>query len=152
MDAARRQQAMEGQAMRRRAMQQQAQAAPTQEQGVAPEFAPQAPMGRGPEMGRTVGMGRMPEMRSGINFGPGRANRVPEQGSPEYEQLLQRVRGLNQMSAMSSKKIPPQFLEYLKKKDAKKEDGSEMNDKEKRKAALDKARKYQESRRKKKED
>jgi hypothetical protein len=39
--AARRQQAMEGQAMRRRAMQQQAQAAPTQEQGVAPEFAPQ---------------------------------------------------------------------------------------------------------------
>ena len=53
---------------------------------------------------------------------------------------------------MSSKKIPPQFLEYLKKKDAKKEDGSEMNDKEKRKAALDKARKYQESRRKKKED
>lgn len=53
---------------------------------------------------------------------------------------------------MSSKKMPPQFLEYLKKKDAKKEDGSEMNDKEKRKAALDKARKYQESRRKKKED
>ena len=109
MDGARRQQAMEGQAMRRRAMEQQAQAAPTPEQGVAPEFAPQAPMGRGPEMGRmppgmgrgpemgrNVGMGRMPEMRSGINFGPGRANRVPEQGSPEYEQLLQRVRGLNQ--------------------------------------------------------
>jgi hypothetical protein len=90
MDAARRQQTMEGQAMRRRAMEQQAQAAPTPEQGVAPEFAPQAPMGRGPEMGR------MPEMRSGINFGPGRANRMPEQGSPEYEQLLQRVRGLNQ--------------------------------------------------------
>jgi len=100
MDGARRQQAMEGQAMRRRAMEQQAQAAPTPEQGVAPEVAPevapQAPMGRGPEMGRTVGMGRMPEMRSGINFGPGRANRIPEQGSPEYEQLLQRVRGLNQ--------------------------------------------------------
>ena len=36
------------------------------------------------------------EMRSGINFGPGRANRVPDQGSPEYEQLLQQVRGLNQ--------------------------------------------------------
>lgn len=53
---------------------------------------------------------------------------------------------------MSKKKIPPQFLEYLKKKDAKKEDGSEMNDKEKRKAALDKARKYQESKRKVKED
>jgi hypothetical protein len=53
---------------------------------------------------------------------------------------------------MSEKKIPPQFLEYLKKKDAKKEDGSEMSDKEKRKAALDKARKYQESKRKAKED
>ena len=96
MDGARRQQAMEGQAMRRRAMEQQAQAAPTPEQGVSPEFVPQATMGRGPEMGRTVGMGRIPEMRSGINFGPGRANRIPEQGSPEYEQLLQRVRGLNQ--------------------------------------------------------
>ena len=93
MGAAQEQQAMEGQAMRRRAMEQQAQDAPTQEQGVAPEMsapAPQAPSGR------DVSMGRMPEMRSGINFGPGRANRVPEQGSPEYEQLLQRVRGLNQ--------------------------------------------------------
>ena len=93
MGAAQRQQAMEGQAMRRRAMEQQAQDAPTQEQGVAPEMsapAPQAPSGR------DVSMGRMPEMRSGINFGPGRANRVPDQGSPEYEQLLQQVRGLNQ--------------------------------------------------------
>ena len=43
---------------------------------------------------------------------------------------------------MPKGKMPPQFLEYLKKKDAKKEDGTEMNDKEKRKAALDKARKY----------
>ncbi len=49
---------------------------------------------------------------------------------------------------MSEKKMPPQFLEYLKKKDAKKEDGSEMSDKEKRKAALDKARKYQDQKRK----
>ena len=131
MDAARQQQAMEGQAMRRRAIQQQAQVAPTQEQGVAPEFAPQVPMGRPgmggrpemggrpgmggrpemggmpgmggrPEMGGRPGMGGMPgmggrpEIPSGINFGPGRANRTPEQGSPEYEQLLQRVRGLNQ--------------------------------------------------------
>jgi hypothetical protein len=98
MDAARRQQAMEGQAMRRRAMQQQAQVAPTQEQGVAPEFAPQAPMGRGPGMGTPQpSMGRGPEMRSGINFGPGRSSRIPDQGSPEYEQLIQRVRGLGQM-------------------------------------------------------
>lgn len=44
------------------------------------------------------------------------------------------------------------FLGYLKKKDAKREDGSEMDDKEKRKAALNKARKYQESKRKKEED
>jgi hypothetical protein len=39
-------------------------------------------------------------------------------------------------------------VEYFNKKEAKKEDGSEMNDKEKRKAALDKARKYQEQKRK----
>ena len=39
--------------------------------------------------------------------------------------------------------MPPQLLEHFKKQEAKKEDGSEMNDKEKRKAALDKARNYQ---------
>jgi hypothetical protein len=106
MDAARRQQAMEGQAMRRRALQQQEQYAPTQEQ-VTPfeqsapqpaygtEATPQSSMGSGPRRGRTVGMGRMPKMRSGINFGPGRANRTPEQGSREYEQLLQQVRRRN---------------------------------------------------------
>jgi len=44
--------------------------------------------------------------------------------------------------------MPPQFLEYLKKKEAKKEDGTEMNDKEKRKAALEKARKYSEQKQK----
>ena len=44
---------------------------------------------------------------------------------------------------MAKGKMPPQFLEYLKKKD-----GTEMNDKEKRKAALDKAKKYQEQKRK----
>ena len=38
--------------------------------------------------------------------------------------------------------MPPQLLEHFKKQEAKKEDGSEMNDKEKRKAALDKARNY----------
>jgi hypothetical protein len=42
-------------------------------------------------------MGSGPEMRSGIDFGPGRANRIPEQGSSEYEQLLQRVRNLEQL-------------------------------------------------------
>jgi hypothetical protein len=30
--------------------------------------------------------------RSGIVFGPGRANRMPEQGTPEYQALLERTR------------------------------------------------------------
>lgn len=51
---------------------------------------------------------------------------------------------------MSKNKMPPQLLEHFKKKEATKEDGSEMSDKEKRKAALDKARKYQEQKREKK--
>ena len=38
------------------------------------------------------------------------------------------------------------------KKEAKKEDGTEMSDKEKRRAALDKARKYQNKKRKEQED
>lgn len=48
--------------------------------------------------------------------------------------------------------MPPQLLEHFKKKEAKKEDGSEMNDKEKRKAALDKARQYQNKKRKQTEE
>jgi hypothetical protein len=51
---------------------------------------------------------------------------------------------------MSKNKMPPQLLEHFKKKEAKNEDGTDMNDKEKRKAALDKARKYQEQKRKSK--
>ncbi len=51
---------------------------------------------------------------------------------------------------MSKNKMPPQLLEHFKKKEAKNEDGTEMNDKEKRKAALEKARKYQEQKRKQK--
>ena len=43
---------------------------------------------------------------------------------------------------MSKNKMPPQLLEHFKKKEAKNEDGTEMTDKEKRKAALDKARQY----------
>ena len=38
--------------------------------------------------------------------------------------------------------MPPQLLEHFKKKVAKKKDGTEMNDKEKRKAALEKAKAY----------
>jgi hypothetical protein len=49
---------------------------------------------------------------------------------------------------MAKGKMPPQLLEYFKKKEAKKEDGTEMDDNEKRRAALDKARKYQNKKRK----
>ena len=52
---------------------------------------------------------------------------------------------------MAKGQMPPQLLEHFKKKEAKKEDGTEMSDKEKRRAALDKARKYQESKKKQKE-
>ena len=51
---------------------------------------------------------------------------------------------------MSKNRMPPQLLEHFKKKEAKKEDGTEMSDKEKRKAALEKARKYQEQKAKRK--
>ena len=53
---------------------------------------------------------------------------------------------------MSKNKMPPQLLEHFKKKEGKNDDGSEMSDKEKRKAALDKARKYQEQKKNKKEE
>ena len=49
---------------------------------------------------------------------------------------------------MSKGQMPPQLLEHFKKKEAKNKDGTEMNDKQKRKAALDKARKYQNKKRK----
>jgi len=53
---------------------------------------------------------------------------------------------------MSKNKMPPELLEHFKKKDAKNEDGNEMNDKEKRKAALEKARKYKEQKKDNKEE
>jgi hypothetical protein len=49
---------------------------------------------------------------------------------------------------MAKDKMPPELLSHFKKKEAKNQDGSEMNDKEKRRAALDKARKYQEQKQK----
>ena len=52
---------------------------------------------------------------------------------------------------MAQGKMPPELLEHFKKKEAKKEDGTEMSDKEKRKAALGKARKYQEQKKNKQE-
>mgnify|MGYP000226577954 FL=1 len=53
---------------------------------------------------------------------------------------------------MAKGKMPPQLLEHFKKKEAKKEDGTEMSDKEKRKAALEKARKYQEQKQKQRKE
>jgi hypothetical protein len=53
---------------------------------------------------------------------------------------------------MAKGKMPAELLAHFKKKEAKNEDGSEMNDNEKRKAALDKARKYQEQKKKKPEE
>lgn len=52
---------------------------------------------------------------------------------------------------MSKNKMPPELLEHFKKKEAKNEDGTEMSDKEKRKAALEKAQKYQAQKKKDKE-
>ena len=51
-----------------------------------------------------------PQMRSGINLGPGRANRTPEQGSREYEQLLQQVRRRNKGRRWVAKRCHHSFL------------------------------------------
>jgi len=40
------------------------------------------------------GAGRGPALRSGIQFGPGRTTRMPDVNSPEYQQLLNRMRSL----------------------------------------------------------
>lgn len=41
-----------------------------------------------------AGQGQVQGLRSGIAFGPGRSTRMPDAGTPEYQQLLQRMRGL----------------------------------------------------------
>jgi hypothetical protein len=53
---------------------------------------------------------------------------------------------------MSKKKMPPQLLEYFKNRNEKDKDGKELSDKEKRKAALDKAKKYKEQKKDKSKD
>lgn len=40
------------------------------------------------------GAGQGPALRSGISFGPGRSNRMPDAGTPEYQQLVERMRSL----------------------------------------------------------
>lgn len=84
--------------------------------------------GREPGSAFTQRQAQPPGTQAGIEFGPGRSRRY----------------WLN----MAKNKMPPELLEHFKKKDAKKEDGTEMSDKEKRKAALDKARKYKEQKNK----
>ena len=49
---------------------------------------------------------------------------------------------------MAKGKMPPQLVEYYKNKNAKKEDGTKMSDKDKRKAALEKAKQYKEQKKK----
>ena len=80
--------AMQQQAARRSAMQQQASPEMLdRKQQAYTAFAEERSRAMQQQEQRGV-----PEMRSGINFGPGRANRVPEQGSPEYNQSLRGVR------------------------------------------------------------
>jgi hypothetical protein len=50
---------------------------------------------------------------------------------------------------MASSKMPPELLARFSKREAKNEDGSDMDDKQKRKAALEKARQYKEQKSKK---
>lgn len=54
------------------------------ERGATAFGAPFGGAGQGPTQG----------LRSGIAFGPGRSTRMPDVGTPEYQQLVQRMRGL----------------------------------------------------------
>jgi hypothetical protein len=51
---------------------------------------------------------------------------------------------------MASSKMPPALVAHFKKKEATNADGTEMSDKDKRKAALEKAQQYQRQKQKKK--
>lgn len=57
------------------------------------EIAPGGAVERGAGLFGTP-FGGAGQPRSGIAFGPGRANRMPEPGSPEYQQLVARMRGM----------------------------------------------------------
>ena len=50
---------------------------------------------------------------------------------------------------MSDSKMPPALVAHFKKKEATNSDGTEMSDKDKRKAALEKAQQYQQQKQKK---
>lgn len=53
---------------------------------------------------------------------------------------------------MSKGKMPPQLVEYFKNRNAKNDDGSKMDDKGKRRAALEAAKKYKRSKKDKEDD
>ena len=50
---------------------------------------------------------------------------------------------------MSDSKMPPALVAHFKKNESTNSDGTEMSDQDKRKAALDKARQYQNQKKKK---
>ena len=62
-------------------------------EGGGAEVAPGGAVERGVGIFGTP-FGGAGQPRSGIAFGPGRANRMPDQGTPEYQQLVARMRGL----------------------------------------------------------
>lgn len=53
---------------------------------------------------------------------------------------------------MAKGKMPPQLVEYFKNRNAKNDDGSKMDDKGKRRAALEAAKKYKRSKKDKEDD
>ena len=61
--------------------------------GERAEVAPGGAVERGAGLFGTP-FGGAGQPRSGIAFGPGRANRMPDQGSPEYAALVERMRSM----------------------------------------------------------
>ena len=80
-DPRQRQMAREGMRMRQENIRRQEAAPQTGKASMFPGVEPQASQ-----------VGAMPA-RGGIEFGPGRASRFPEPGSPEYQMAIARMRG-----------------------------------------------------------
>ena len=66
------------------------------ERGITAETTPGGAVERGAGVFGAAfgGAGRGQGLRSGIQFGPGRTTRMPDVGTPEYQQMIDRVRGL----------------------------------------------------------
>lgn len=64
------------------------------ERGGADTVAPGGAVERGAGVFGAAFGGAGQGPRSGIAFGPGRANRMPDAGTPEYARLVERMRGL----------------------------------------------------------